>query len=121
MDALRVLSSAGDNLEEIEKLLSCPICLEVYSKPVVILPCQHNLCRKCANDVFQNRGTPMGSGGRFRYVCTVRNNEKFIAYLGVRYPQPRFVSLIIDVIREKVKAAILEVFGKQIYILYAGA
>uniref|UniRef100_H2YFX3 Uncharacterized protein n=1 Tax=Ciona savignyi TaxID=51511 RepID=H2YFX3_CIOSA len=55
--------------EEIERLLMCPICLEVYSKPVVILPCQHNLCRKCANDVFQNRGTPMGSGGRFSTIC----------------------------------------------------
>ncbi|XP_039254644.2 tripartite motif-containing protein 54-like isoform X2 [Styela clava] len=68
MEALRMLSKGPgvDYEAEVERLLSCPICLEVYSKPVVILPCQHNLCRKCANDVFQNRGTPMGSGGRFR-------------------------------------------------------
>ncbi|KAM9703370.1 LOW QUALITY PROTEIN: tripartite motif-containing protein 54, partial [Menidia menidia] len=24
-----------------------PVCLELFSKPVVILPCQHNLCRRC--------------------------------------------------------------------------
>lgn len=40
-------------MESLEKQLICPICLEMFSKPVVILPCQHNLCRKCANDIFQ--------------------------------------------------------------------
>lgn len=40
-------------MENLEKQLICPICLEMFTKPVVILPCQHNLCRKCANDVFQ--------------------------------------------------------------------
>ena len=40
-------------MEGLEKQLVCPICLEMFSKPVVILPCQHNLCRKCANDIFQ--------------------------------------------------------------------
>jgi len=68
MEAIRLMKTPGssENSEEIEHLLSCPICLEVYSKPVVILPCQHNLCRKCAHDMFQSRGTPMGSGGRFK-------------------------------------------------------
>ncbi|XP_078456744.1 E3 ubiquitin-protein ligase TRIM63-like isoform X1 [Lampetra planeri] len=62
-----------ENLENLERQLMCPICLEVFSKPVVILPCQHNLCRKCANDVFQaanpfmvTRGNTVTSGGRFR-------------------------------------------------------
>ncbi|KAK1885101.1 Tripartite motif-containing protein 55 [Dissostichus eleginoides] len=41
-----------NSMENLEKQLICPICLEIFTKPVVILPCQHNLCRKCANDVF---------------------------------------------------------------------
>ncbi|XP_032364515.1 E3 ubiquitin-protein ligase TRIM63 [Etheostoma spectabile] len=61
-------------MESLEKQLICPICLEVFTKPVVILPCQHNLCRKCANDVFQasnpymtsRSGATVTSGGRFR-------------------------------------------------------
>ncbi|XP_067463089.1 tripartite motif-containing protein 55a [Thunnus thynnus] len=61
-------------MESLEKQLICPICLEVFTKPVVILPCQHNLCRKCANDVFQaanpylttRSGSTVTSGGRFR-------------------------------------------------------
>lgn len=43
-------------MDSLEKQLICPICLEMFQKPVVILPCQHNLCRKCANDVFQVSG-----------------------------------------------------------------
>ncbi|TRZ02330.1 hypothetical protein DNTS_009723 [Danionella cerebrum] len=60
-------------MDSLEKQLICPICLEMFTKPVVILPCQHNLCRKCANDIFQSsnpylpiRGGSATSGGRFR-------------------------------------------------------
>nr|XP_020480898.1 E3 ubiquitin-protein ligase TRIM63-like [Monopterus albus] len=61
-------------MESLEKQLICPICLEMFTKPVVILPCQHNLCRKCASDIFQasnpylstRSGSTVTSGGRFR-------------------------------------------------------
>ncbi|KAJ3595971.1 hypothetical protein NHX12_002380 [Muraenolepis orangiensis] len=61
-------------MDSLEKQLVCPICLEMFTKPVVILPCQHNLCRKCANDIFQasnpylssRTGSTVTSGGRFR-------------------------------------------------------
>ncbi|KAI7799993.1 tripartite motif-containing protein 54 [Triplophysa rosa] len=57
-----------------EKQLICHICLEIFHKPVVILQCQHNLCRKCGNYVFQasnplwqNRGsTTVSTEGLFR-------------------------------------------------------
>ncbi|KAK5620030.1 hypothetical protein CRENBAI_003139, partial [Crenichthys baileyi] len=49
----KVSVSFSAPMESLEKQLICPICLEMFTKPVVILPCQHNLCRKCANDVFQ--------------------------------------------------------------------
>ncbi|POI20088.1 hypothetical protein CIB84_016165, partial [Bambusicola thoracicus] len=71
---LKPLLAEARSMESLEKQLICPICLEMFTKPVVILPCQHNLCRKCANDVFQasnplwqSRGSGAGpSGGRFR-------------------------------------------------------
>ncbi|KAK2092218.1 hypothetical protein P7K49_028746 [Saguinus oedipus] len=57
------------SMDNLEKQLICPICLEMFSKPVVILPCQHNLCRKCANDVFQV-GMKDGAGpGKTRQTC----------------------------------------------------
>lgn len=59
------------SMDNLEKQLICPICLEMFSKPVVILPCQHNLCRKCANDVFQvgsgTGGTGHGGSGGHRF------------------------------------------------------
>uniref|UniRef100_A0A3B3ZIM2 Tripartite motif-containing protein 54 n=1 Tax=Periophthalmus magnuspinnatus TaxID=409849 RepID=A0A3B3ZIM2_9GOBI len=65
---------SGGGMDSLEKQLVCPICLEMFQKPVVILPCQHNLCRKCANDVFQasnpylstRMSGSVSSGGRFR-------------------------------------------------------
>ncbi|XP_006862452.1 PREDICTED: E3 ubiquitin-protein ligase TRIM63 [Chrysochloris asiatica] len=74
MDYKSSLIQDGNPMENLEKQLICPICLEMFTKPVVILPCQHNLCRKCANDIFQaanpywtNRGSSVSmSGGRFR-------------------------------------------------------
>uniref|UniRef100_A0A674PPA0 Tripartite motif-containing protein 54 n=1 Tax=Takifugu rubripes TaxID=31033 RepID=A0A674PPA0_TAKRU len=52
----------------LEKQLVCPICLEMFSKPVVILPCQHNLCRKCASNPYLSArsSSTLASGGRFR-------------------------------------------------------
>lgn len=46
-------SKEQQTMDNLEKQLICPICLEMFTKPVVILPCQHNLCRKCASDIFQ--------------------------------------------------------------------
>uniref|UniRef100_A0A674ND43 Tripartite motif-containing protein 54 n=1 Tax=Takifugu rubripes TaxID=31033 RepID=A0A674ND43_TAKRU len=55
-------------MESLEKQLVCPICLEMFSKPVVILPCQHNLCRKCASNPYLSArsSSTLASGGRFR-------------------------------------------------------
>uniref|UniRef100_I3KSL9 Tripartite motif containing 63a n=1 Tax=Oreochromis niloticus TaxID=8128 RepID=I3KSL9_ORENI len=53
-------------MESLEKQLSCPICLDAFTKPVVILPCQHNLCRGSAGDLFESRNTYRLSEGTFR-------------------------------------------------------
>ena len=53
-------------MESLERQLSCPICLDMFTKPVVILPCQHNLCRGCASDLYDSRNPYHYSGGIFR-------------------------------------------------------
>jgi len=53
-------------MESLEQQLGCPICLDMFSKPVVILPCQHNLCRGCANDLYESKNPYHYSGGSFR-------------------------------------------------------
>lgn len=53
-------------MDSLEKQLSCPICLDMFTKPVVILPCQHNLCRSCASDLYDSRNPYHFSGGTFR-------------------------------------------------------
>ncbi|XP_011837015.1 PREDICTED: E3 ubiquitin-protein ligase TRIM63 isoform X2 [Mandrillus leucophaeus] len=89
MDYKSSLIQDGNPMENLEKQLICPICLEMFTKPVVILPCQHNLCRKCANDIFQaanpywtGRGSSVSmSGGRFR--CPTCRHEVIMDRHGV--------------------------------------
>ncbi|XP_077579844.1 tripartite motif-containing protein 54-like isoform X1 [Stigmatopora nigra] len=94
-------------MESLEKQLLCPICLEIFSKPVVILPCQHNLCRKCANDVFQaanpylssRGGSTTSSGGRFR--CPSCRHEVILDRHGVYGLQRNLlVENIIDMFKQ---------------------
>ncbi|NXC22834.1 TRI63 ligase, partial [Corythaeola cristata] len=96
----------GNPMESLEKQLICPICLEMLSKPVVILPCQHNLCRKCANDIFQaanpywqSRGSVI-SGGRFR--CPSCRHEVLLDRHGVYGLQRNLlVENIIDIYKQE--------------------
>ncbi|NXJ86079.1 TRI54 protein, partial [Trogon melanurus] len=96
------------SMESLEKQLICPICLEMFTKPVVILPCQHNLCRKCANDVFQasnplwqSRGSSaVPSGGRFR--CPSCRHEVVLDRHGVYGLQRNLlVENIIDIYKQE--------------------
>ncbi|KFP74436.1 E3 ubiquitin-protein ligase TRIM63, partial [Apaloderma vittatum] len=93
-------------MENLEKQLICPICLEMFSKPVVILPCQHNLCRKCANDVFQAANpywqsrSSVISGGRFR--CPSCRHEVLLDRHGVYGLQRNLlVENIIDIYKQE--------------------
>uniref|UniRef100_A0A8C5QSJ0 Tripartite motif-containing protein 54 n=1 Tax=Leptobrachium leishanense TaxID=445787 RepID=A0A8C5QSJ0_9ANUR len=103
-------SLAGDTqtMDNLEKQLICPICLEMFTKPVVILPCQHNLCRKCANDIFQasnplwqSRGSStVSSGGRFR--CPSCRHEVVLDRHGVYGLQRNLlVENIIDIYKQE--------------------
>ncbi|KAM6900171.1 tripartite motif-containing protein 55b [Xenentodon cancila] len=94
-------------MENLEKQLICPICLEMFTKPVVILPCQHNLCRKCASDVFQasnpylpTRSGSLTSGGRFR--CPSCRHEVVLDRHGVYGLQRNLlVENIIDMFKQE--------------------
>ncbi|XP_067291745.1 tripartite motif-containing protein 55b isoform X2 [Pseudorasbora parva] len=94
-------------MDSLEKQLICPICLEMFTKPVVILPCQHNLCRKCANDIFQSsnpylptRGGTVTSGGRFR--CPSCRHEVVLDRHGVYGLQRNLlVENIIDMYKQE--------------------
>ncbi|XP_019392822.1 PREDICTED: tripartite motif-containing protein 54 [Crocodylus porosus] len=98
----------GQSMDTLEKQLICPICLEMFTKPVVILPCQHNLCRKCANDIFQasnplwqsRSSSTVSSGGRFR--CPSCRHEVVLDRHGVYGLQRNLlVENIIDIYKQE--------------------
>ncbi|XP_073535480.1 tripartite motif-containing protein 55 isoform X4 [Phyllobates terribilis] len=102
------LSKEQQTMDNLEKQLICPICLEMFSKPVVILPCQHNLCRKCASDIFQasnpylptRGGNTVATGGRFR--CPSCRHEVVLDRHGVYGLQRNLlVENIIDIYKQE--------------------
>uniref|UniRef100_A0A8C5PX93 RING-type E3 ubiquitin transferase n=1 Tax=Leptobrachium leishanense TaxID=445787 RepID=A0A8C5PX93_9ANUR len=102
------LTKQQETMDNLEKQLICPICLEMFSKPVVILPCQHNLCRKCASDIFQaanpylttRGGNTVSSGGRFR--CPSCRHEVVLDRHGVYGLQRNLlVENIIDIYKQE--------------------
>ncbi|TKS75392.1 Tripartite motif-containing protein 54 [Collichthys lucidus] len=114
-------AGGGATMENLEKQLICPVCLEMFSKPVVILPCQHNLCRKCANDIFQSanpawqsRGSSSMavSGSRFR--CPSCRHEVVLDRHGVYGLQRNLlVENIIDLYRQQESSRVVDVKPEQ--------
>ncbi|XP_026198006.1 tripartite motif-containing protein 54 [Anabas testudineus] len=110
-------AGSGVTMENLERQLICPVCLEMFSKPVVILPCQHNLCRKCANDIFQSanplwqsRGSSgiAASGGRFR--CPSCRHEVVLDRHGVYGLQRNLlVENIIDIYRQQESSRLVNI------------
>lgn len=95
-------------LATLEKQLICPICLEIFNKPVVILPCEHNLCRKCANELYQPslfhaRTTMLVNSRRFR--CPSCRQEVVLDRHGVYGLQRNLlVENIIDIYKEEINS-----------------
>eukprot|EP00066_Takifugu_rubripes_P006564 XP_003971456.2 PREDICTED: tripartite motif-containing protein 54 [Takifugu rubripes] len=114
-------AARGAAMENLEKQLVCPVCLEMFSKPVVILPCQHNLCRKCASDIFQE-ANPLGyargssglvvSGSRFR--CPSCRHEVVLDRHGIYGLQRNLlVENIIDLYRQQETSRLLAMKPEQ--------
>ncbi|KAK9531226.1 hypothetical protein VZT92_010666 [Zoarces viviparus] len=111
----------GATMENLEKQLICPVCLEMFSKPVVILTCQHNLCRKCANDIFQSanplwqsRGSSSmaSSGARFR--CPSCRHEVVLDRHGVYGLQRNLlVENILDIYRQQESSRLVSIKPEQ--------
>lgn len=102
MDIQRTASLLGTpgSMETLEKQLSCPICLDMFTKPVVILPCQHNLCRGCASDLYDSRNPYRFSGGVFR--CPTCRFEVVLDRHGVHGLQRNLlVENIIDIYKQQ--------------------
>ncbi|XP_068609551.1 tripartite motif-containing protein 54 [Brachionichthys hirsutus] len=116
-------SGAGSRatMDSLEKQLVCPVCLEMFSKPVVILPCQHNLCRKCASDVvqsanapWQSRGSSSASVGGSRFRCPSCRHEVVLDRHGVYGLQRNLlVENIIDLYRQQESSRLVDTKPEQ--------
>ncbi|KAM6344533.1 tripartite motif-containing protein 54-like [Alca torda] len=38
-------------METWRQMLSCPVCLELFTPPILVLPCTHNFCKQCLEKI----------------------------------------------------------------------
>lgn len=39
-------------MEAWRQMLACPVCLELFTPPILILPCAHNFCKQCLEKIM---------------------------------------------------------------------
>lgn len=61
------------DIEEIESILCCPICIEVLDGPR-ILPCQHSFCEECLSSYIKDRTKNIRAGVK-SFPCPVCRHE----------------------------------------------
>ncbi|XP_060712019.1 tripartite motif-containing protein 54-like [Hemiscyllium ocellatum] len=55
--------------EALAKELSCPVCLELYTPPVLELPCGHNYCKQCIEATLFSQNCTHVNGHFFCPMC----------------------------------------------------
>ena len=77
-----------------DRITSCHECRERLKPPVVLLPCNHNLCQVCCQKIFDNKSLPIKNsrnGGR-RIRCPACRYEVVLDMHGVHsLPRTRFI------------------------------
>ncbi|XP_067321496.1 zinc finger protein RFP-like [Anolis sagrei] len=48
--------ASGDPVKELCEELSCPICLEYFKEPMMIISCGHNFCQSCLDQCREEKG-----------------------------------------------------------------
>jgi Zinc finger, C3HC4 type (RING finger). len=42
-----------DTFEKVKNLLTCPICLDIFTEPVLVKKCLHRFCKTCIERVIR--------------------------------------------------------------------
>ncbi|KAJ8784912.1 hypothetical protein J1605_007798 [Eschrichtius robustus] len=60
--------AAADAMEALGAVLSCPVCMELFSPPVLLLSCSHNFCKQCLELILVCQNCTHGNG---QFCCPV--------------------------------------------------
>ncbi|XP_037350149.1 tripartite motif-containing protein 54 isoform X2 [Talpa occidentalis] len=55
-------------MEGLSKVLSCPVCMELFTPPVLLLSCSHNFCKQCLDLVLVCQNCTHDNG---QFCCPV--------------------------------------------------
>ncbi|CAG5110031.1 Oidioi.mRNA.OKI2018_I69.chr2.g4482.t1.cds [Oikopleura dioica] len=70
---------------KVDRAISCPECRERLKRPILMLPCAHNLCQKCAQNIFDNKAIVMRNArsDRHKIRCPCCRKEVVLDMHGI--------------------------------------
>ncbi|OWK07248.1 hypothetical protein Celaphus_00017007 [Cervus elaphus hippelaphus] len=61
--------TAEDAMEALGAVLSCPVCMELFTPPVLLLSCSHNFCKRCLELILVSQNCAHVNGQICCPVC----------------------------------------------------
>ncbi|CAI9171225.1 unnamed protein product [Rangifer tarandus platyrhynchus] len=67
-------------MEALSAVLSCPVCMELFTPPVLLLSCSHNFCKQCLELVLVNQNCTHVNG---QFCCPVCRKVIYLRGRGI--------------------------------------
>ncbi|XP_062826029.1 tripartite motif-containing protein 54-like [Anolis carolinensis] len=84
-------------MEALAQVLSCPVCLELFTPPVLVLTCAHNFCKKCLEKILARQNCSHVNG---QFSCPMCRKIIYLRGRGIG-GLPR--NILVESILEKFK------------------
>ncbi|XP_021466883.1 E3 ubiquitin-protein ligase Midline-1 [Oncorhynchus mykiss] len=87
---------------QLGKELSCPVCLDVFSPPVIELCCSHNYCKKCIHQtlIAQNCNKPQD-----KFICPMCRKVNILPDKGLNgLKRNMFVENVVAILKERTES-----------------
>ncbi|XP_074054462.1 tripartite motif-containing protein 54-like isoform X1 [Macrotis lagotis] len=94
-------------MEALGKVLSCPVCLDLFTPPVLVLSCSHNFCKQCLEQILLCQNCTHVNG---QFCCPVCRK---IIYLRGRGTNGLQRNILAENILEKFKDELETIHAKE--------
>ncbi|CAM4578917.1 unnamed protein product, partial [Eretmochelys imbricata] len=84
-------------MEALGEALSCPVCLELFTPPVLVLTCAHNFCKQCLEKILIRQNCSHVNG---QFCCPMCRKVIYLRGRGI-IGLPR--NILVESILEKFK------------------
>ncbi|XP_075795796.1 tripartite motif containing 13 isoform X2 [Pelodiscus sinensis] len=97
----------SNTMEALGEALSCPVCLELFTPPVLVLTCAHNFCKQCLEKILLRQNCSHVNG---QFCCPMCRKVIYLRGRGI-IGLPR--NILVESILEKFKDELENIRAQQ--------